>query len=319
VDEREILAVVVWSQATQWSTEILADLERTFVLRDVFRITWAPHRFASNLSRLYGDTLPPGSDKELHSGNGPFLLAVVEDPAPRYARRRATRGAARVNKTMFSARRRYRRLTGGGYRVHATLDSAEADRDLYLILGRRRSFYSGGGRRWPGEIVDLRRDLLGTDGWTDELELLQALEVCGGYVALTSADDPRQPLVLLTGDRWWAERIAQGRPEPEAETETLVAGVSRRVELQEPGDGSLDERWQQVMLDDATRDGRGILVPSPVDRFLLDIDEIEPADRAARAAQLGLPTSGPADPGFAARALAARLATPAGDRGRRGR
>ena len=261
---RAIHIVVVWSQAIGMSAEILDDLSEHFVVREVFRVTWTPERFASNLSRLYGDTLPPGSAKEIESGNGPFLLAVVEDPAPRIGRRRTTRGFRRVNVNVLAARRRYRRLTGGGYRVHATLDARETAKDLFLIVGRRPEEYA---QAWatPGDVVDFHADLLGTGGWADEFQLLQAIEVCGGYVALGGVGEPDVPLVLLAGDRWWAERIAQGTVDPEPDRRIVIAGSPRRLDLHGVGDGSLVADMQQALLRTARRNERGILVRSDED------------------------------------------------------
>ena len=85
----------------------------------------AGETFARNLSRMYGDDLPPNSAKELHCGNGPFLVAVVEDLRPRYRLRRTNRGLRILNSAVFDARRRYRRWTDGGYKVHASDSVAE--------------------------------------------------------------------------------------------------------------------------------------------------------------------------------------------------
>jgi hypothetical protein len=228
---REIHVVIVWSSAAAWNDAIVDDLAQRFRIRDVFRVTWTQGRFAGNLSRLYGDTLPPGSEKERESGTGPFLLVVIEDARARYALRKVSRRFARVNVDVFAARRRYRRLTGGGFKVHATLNEAEAEKDLFLISGRRVREYAETSEAWNGEATELARDLLGTDGWRDEDELVHAIEVCGGCDATSGLGDPRAPLVLVAGDPWWAERIAQGRPDPVPGAGVTIGGIVRRVEI----------------------------------------------------------------------------------------
>ena len=316
----EIHAFLLWANALPRSDAILADIQSRFALVDVVRIEWSRDAFASNLTRFYGQSLESGSEKELHCGNGPFLVVVVEDPEPTYAWRRTTRGRARVNVRMFDAKKRYRRWTGGGHRVHSTVTPREADRDLFLLLGLR-SADCADGRRWDGTVSAQHRDLLGADGWESRAQLLTAIELVVGYVALVSAAAPAgadELPRLLVEDRWWTAQIATCSDRPADDMLAPVAGTQLPLVLSKLGDGSLSASWQHRLLSTPVREPGGLLVPAPVDRYYLALHEVAsegrvltPADRSELerlASELELPRGDYGDPGFAARELDAYLA-----------
>jgi len=161
----EVHVFLLWSEALDKADDILDDIGSHFALREVWRVEWSREHFAQNLTRFYGQILLAGSDKELHCGVGPFLVVVVEDRQPTYGLRRTSRGKLNLNTRMFDAKARYRRWTGRGHRVHATVNRQEGDKDLFLLLGRRAAFYeTAANQQWNGAIVEQRRDLIGANG-----------------------------------------------------------------------------------------------------------------------------------------------------------
>jgi hypothetical protein len=203
---------VIWSEARVLEQRILDDIAGTFTVLEIVEVTWTPGDvFARNLSRMYGDALPPGSDKELHCGSGPFLAVVVLDDRPRHRLRRTNRGPQLLDSNVFDARARYREWTGGGYRVHASDSEAEAERNIALLLGRRACYYD----REPTRAVPDRGragDPVGTHGWQSLDELLLALEAHGCVLVSRSTGPDGDGLTMRTPDAWWAERIAGGSP-----------------------------------------------------------------------------------------------------------
>ncbi len=149
--EPEIHVFVLWSNALGQEERILRDISDEFVVRDVRRVSWPAAEFSWNLTRFYGGTLPPRAEKERHCGTDPFLVVVVEDPEPSYAPRRTPKGV--VNARTFDAKQRHRRWTGGGHRIHASLDPTEAEHDLFLLLGRRTAEYRS--RAVPGAVESM--------------------------------------------------------------------------------------------------------------------------------------------------------------------
>ncbi len=100
-----------------------------------YLINWGKEDFSENLTRFHGEHLPPNSRKEKHCGNGEFLLVVFLDKNPAYGCVDTSRGSEYVNSNVFSLKEKYRRMTGGGHKVHTTNSPEEAAHDLALLLG----------------------------------------------------------------------------------------------------------------------------------------------------------------------------------------
>jgi hypothetical protein len=287
--------VLVWERGLGEADRIVDDLRSRFLVIEAARIHWTRACFARNLTRLYGQDLPPDSDKERESGTGPFLVLVVADPEPRHRRVRTSHGRIVVNTRMLDAKKRYRGWTGGGYRVHATLTPRETEKDLFLLLGRRTESVSTA-VPWNGEVPELDTDLVGAGGWRNDVELLGAIESTVASVAL---DDGR---AVLVDDRWWVTRIVDdGGPDSVRERhEPIVGGTRTRLDVFETGDGSLPEIWQRAILAEATRDERGLRIPSEQDRSYLELAKRgDPAARDSVEAYVASLPGGPLRGGLA--------------------
>jgi hypothetical protein len=208
---------VIWASARKSEHEILEDLRTRFTLADVVELRWAADEFSRNLTRLYGEALPQGSGKERECGVGHFVVAVAVDIHPRYGLRPTTRGVRRVNIRAAAAKRRYRRWTGGGFRIHGSLDRHEAERDLQLLLGLGAE--SVVDRRWDGVV---RTRAGGHVQWDRVDDLIAA--VAAATPASLEADDG-ETIVLRTEDVWWAAVIAGADP-PAADAGALELRVS---------------------------------------------------------------------------------------------
>ena len=303
----EVHAVILWSTALDAADRIVADLRERFELVGSYRVEWTPERFGQNLRRLYGFALPERVDKTVGSGTDPFLLYVVRDPAPAYGVRQRSSGLRAVNVTTYDAKARYRDWTGGGFRVHTTIDKDEAERDVFLLLGRQSgSFADAPALDWERVPDPWRNDVLGADGWASRAELLSALELTTGYVVL------REPDTLLVGDATWARDLA---------------GAGESLELTEVGDGSLHPAWQRAIVREAVVNDSGTRVATPEHRFYARLHDAAanglpvPAVELAELAREAQAPEGPYDdPAFVRAVLAGFL----GDNGwaapeRRGR
>jgi hypothetical protein len=227
----EVHLFVLWSEARHAETEILEDVARHFRMLDLAEVTWSPEAFAQNLRCLYGTALPPDSPKERHSGTGPFLVVVVEDERPHHRLRRLGKRWRwrRVNARVIDARRRYRSMTNGGYRVHASENEREANRDLVLLFGRRAEEFLTGAD--PKGTRRHTADIIGTHGWLDARQLLLALEVTSGQRLI----DPPQgvDLAIEVQDLWWASHVLGADDGAATRHEVIVDGRPTRVLLVE--------------------------------------------------------------------------------------
>jgi hypothetical protein len=223
----EVHLFLLWSNARQCEDEIVADIAAHFRVLDLVEVEWDRETFARNLTCFYGANLPPGSDKETHSGTGPFLVCVVEDAKPRYRWRRAGRRFIRENRRMMDARAKYREVTGGGYRVHASADRAEAARDLVLLFGRRPDDFRGS--RAPETPRRHTTGMLGDHDWAGVDELMLALEVTSGVRRAT----PRAGVdhAFRVDDLWWAVHVLNGEEVGPGVWRTTIAGQPATVSL----------------------------------------------------------------------------------------
>jgi peptidoglycan/xylan/chitin deacetylase (PgdA/CDA1 family) len=112
---------------------------------------------------------------------------------------------------MFDAKQRYRSWTGGGHRIHASVDPVEAEHDLFLLLGRRAEDYLHVEGRWTGEVGEVR-ELAGTGGWRDVDELVTAIGVATRSQRLPPAAHPGPDLRIVVENRVRAVLTADARP-----------------------------------------------------------------------------------------------------------
>jgi hypothetical protein len=228
----QIHIFLLWSAARSQEGRILSDIAARFRVLDLIEVTWTlGETFARNLSRMYGDDLPPHSDKELHCGSGPFLVVVVEDVQPRYRLRRTNRGLRILNSSVFDARRRYRTWTDGGHKVHASDSVAETKRNLTLLLGERVEQFRDGRATVKHPARRVNADPVGTDGWASLEQLKLGLRMHGARMRRHT--DGRGFARVIAPDLWWIELIAGGREVVPGIREVTVAGEPMRLTLRE--------------------------------------------------------------------------------------
>jgi len=257
--DREIHVFVLWSRALDAYAEILRDIEGNFLIRDVFRVSWSKDQFSRSMTRFYGGLLPPNAEKEEHCGTDPFVVVVVEDERPRYGARRSPKPS--VNVRMFDAKQRYRRWTGGGHRIHASVDPVEAEHDLFLLLRRRSEEYLPVEGRWTGEIKEVR-ELAGAGGWRDLDELVTAIEVATEAQRLPPAEHASPALRMVVQNRVRAVLTADARPHfgrlDSRLHDVTVGGETKVLEVLRPGDRPGGSRGIRGRLEDSGSMLRGL-------------------------------------------------------------
>lgn len=183
--KKELHLFIIWENARDKQNEILEDIKEKFTVRKVYDMMWSKENFSNNLSRFYGTNLPKGSSKEEHCGNGRFLLIVVEDENPKYEQRETSKGPRIVNINMFDSKEKYRNMTGGGHKVHATNDEVETNHDLTLLLDKNKEdFLATIEEGWDGSIEKLDKDLFGSEEWKTVKDMFYALNNCTRYAIL---------------------------------------------------------------------------------------------------------------------------------------
>lgn len=257
--DRDLHLVVLWSGARHREREVLDLLAEHLVVWSTFEIAWSPERIVNDFERLYGWPLRGVFGKHREVGDGPLLLAIVEDREPAYAYRRNVSGLVELtNVRMASAKAAARELTGGGYRVHSSNNLGEFFRDATLLLGpdRLRDLLDEpepSGHR--GTITD---DLVGVDGWKDLRQLFDVLATTAEYVVLRNFEtlpdrlDPGDDLDLLCRDPQGLAAICNAvKVQPGTEDSGYLCDVAGRqvyLDIRGVDDGYYDRAWADAML-----------------------------------------------------------------------
>ena len=190
-DNSEIQLFVIWSKGRYAETDILTDIATKFEIIQTFSITWSPYMVNQNFNRFYDTKLPRNSQKETYAGAGEFKLIVVRDNSPNYEYRITSKGQFFVNTKMFDSKAKYRKLTGGGHKIHGTNDKLELKHDLVMLLGLSLDDFLKKYDKPNEDNIDLAlsQDLPGTIGWKSFDELFYVLNECDEYVVLRNSDN----------------------------------------------------------------------------------------------------------------------------------
>lgn len=271
----EIHLFVLWEHARPWADRIVADIRKTFRILDAVELRWTTDLADRHFSRLYGQWLPSDSQKLDDCGSGAPLIIVVSDDAPHYGWRRKWGTTYLVNTHLFDAKQRYRARTRASS-VHCTTSVAEAEHDLFLLLGRRSADYADRPiSPWDGSVRPLKRDLTGDAGWSSIQEMFTAIELTLDYVRLPIVESGAPIRLLETGlsahcGVEWLISEPDRHPEGASRRRypVLVNGQPVMVDLHGVGQGRKPRSWQEGILRRRVRDEEGTFVLSPKDAFL---------------------------------------------------
>ena len=134
-DERNEFLFVIWSAARSKERQILEEIGRRFKILRTFEVAWPRRHFTRNLSVFYGiKGWFRWWNKARKCGRGPFLVIVVEDPAPVWRQARDTSGRVLLcDGNIYDAKMDFRRMTGHSNRVHSSVTAKETKRQLFAL------------------------------------------------------------------------------------------------------------------------------------------------------------------------------------------
>lgn len=274
----EIHLFILWEKVYNYKYKIIEDIKNKFTILKVFEIHWNPENYSDNISRFYGQNLPPWSHKQLHCGVGPFTLVIVKDNSPRYEKRTTSRGVCEVNINMFDAKCLYREWTGGGHRVHATNSVKETNHDLALLLGCDANTFLDS-QEWDGTIEKIYDDVIGYNGWESISQLFYILNLTIDYVVLRNFEClPEQyhmkshgDIDLLTNNYTEICLITNSKPffnEPDRVLNKVkIAQEEVLFDFRHVGDGYYDQEWESSILKNRKLSDKGFYIPDDEDYF----------------------------------------------------
>jgi hypothetical protein len=188
---KELHLMIIWQNARYKEKEIIASLSKKFTILEKYEIEWNKSLFEKNLSNFYGTKLPKNSKKEIHCGNGKFLLITFYDNYPKYSLVETGRGTEEVNLNVFLIKEKFRNMTGGGHKVHTTNTIAETNHDLVMLFGINYSDYEiliskkENTTSYTNNIIEnVPSNIVGVDGWKNLEQLLYVMNNTLEYVVL---------------------------------------------------------------------------------------------------------------------------------------
>ena len=181
----ELHLFIIWKNALYKKDDIINDIEKKFEIINMYNVTWSDKKYSENLSRFYGVKLLKDCEKEKHCGRGTFLLIIVKDNNPKYDYRKTTAGVEFVNINMFDAKALYRKMTGGGHKIHCTNSLKETNHDLTLLLDKNiEDYLKDVNINKTDNIINLEKDLFGANGFNSVSDMFYSLNNCIDYAIL---------------------------------------------------------------------------------------------------------------------------------------
>ncbi len=271
----ELHIVILWEAARKRREEAEALIKSRLDVVLICEYFWDPYFAAENYAAFYGDRLENIQYKVDHCGRGPFLVYIVRDNSPLYGLRETSSGKREVNVNMFDLKMELRTLAGGGHRVHASDNEAEARLNAASLF--RMSLEELIGGHGDGTSFGMRSDIAGARGWESWDELFRTLNCCTRFVVLRnfyafskSEESAHGDTDLLVEDGKAAETIIAGRKvfpgDKRVLFKTVVGGNEELIDIRRLGDGYYADAWEKHMLDNRQRLGEaGAFAPEDED------------------------------------------------------
>jgi hypothetical protein len=259
----ELHIFIIWENAQPKKNDILNDIVNKFTIVKIVNIKWDEDNFSENMSRFYGEKLPPKSFKEVECGTGRFTLILILDRDPIYQIRTTSKGSFLVNTKTFDAKEIYRKWTGGGHKIHATNNINETKHDLLILLGRNYNDYINKIKKNIKNNIKESfedRNIIGCIQWPSLEILFSVLNETTKYVVLRNYEgfpsnyylDKHGDIDLLVENQKDTAYLLNAKPvsstKHRAQYMVNINYKTIRFDIRFVGDGYYDERWQRSIL-----------------------------------------------------------------------
>lgn len=185
----EIQLFVIWSNGKRWSKKILSSIGENFDIMNIYHITWDKELFTDNLIRFYRYNKPAIINKVGDCGEDDFLAIIVRDMNPIYMPRATSSGTRIVNTKMFDLKEVYRKMTGGGFKIHGTTNTQEALHDISFLIGEELEKYLTNTYVKEDKCIEWTRNVVGLKEWKSIDEVFYLLNKNIDYCILRNFEN----------------------------------------------------------------------------------------------------------------------------------
>ena len=274
--DSKLYLFIIWEKSRNKTEEILDDLRKKFVIRDVYQVKWSKENFLNNLRRFYGKTLPDAQEKAKVCGTGPFLVIIISDPYPKFNYSKNIFEEDLVNSNINESKIKYRKWIGEDFTVHSSISDSETSHNLTLLFGKNPyDFEKDLPEEWNGSIKNLELDLIGHDGWNDMKQLLYVMNSTVNYVILRNFEGmPTEfdyhDVDILVNDEKLPYIVDKDFSSLSNDARSIEFNVGGKTIIFNPnyfGDHYYDERWEKDILKRRTFHPNGFYTPCKMDYF----------------------------------------------------
>ena len=274
--DSKLYLFIIWEKSRNKTEEILDDLRKKFVIRDVYQVKWSKENFLNNLRRFYGKTLPDAQEKAKVCGTGPFLVIIISDLYPKFDYSENMFEEDLVNSNINESKIKYRKWIGEDFTVHSSISDSETSHNLTLLFGKNPyDFEKDLPEEWNGAIKNLELDLIGHDGWNDMKQLLYVMNSTVNYVILRNFEGmPTEfdyhDVDILVNDEKLPYIVDKDFSSLSNDARSIEFNVGGKTIIFNPnyfGDHYYDERWEKDILKRRTFHPNGFYTPCKMDYF----------------------------------------------------
>jgi predicted component of type VI protein secretion system len=275
----ETYIFIIWEKARNKTDEIINDLDKKFVIRNVIEITWSQNEFLNNLKRFYGRSLPDAKEKSYVCGTGPFLVVIVSDINPKFnepSKSGISLERDYVNSNILNCKLKYRKLIGKKFTIHSSISKNETEHNLTLLFGKNiDDFTKELPTKWDGIIKKIKLDLIGTDGWKNMNELFYVMNGTVNYVVLRNfegmpSEFDYNDVDLLVEDEKLAYIVKKDFSLVKDNLRSIKIKVGTNNITLNPnyvGDHYYDQKWEKDILKRRVLHDNGFYIPNKSDYF----------------------------------------------------
>ncbi len=275
----ETYIFIIWEKARNKTDEIINDLDKKFVIRNVIEITWSQNEFLNNLKRFYGRSLPDAKEKSYVCGTGPFLVVIVSDINPKFnepSKSGISLERDYVNSNILNCKLKYRKLIGKKFTIHSSVSKNETEHNLTLLFGKNiDDFTKDLPDTWDGIIKKIKLDLIGTDGWKNMNELFYVMNGTVNYVVLRNfegmpSEFDYNDVDLLVEDEKLAYIVKKDFSLVKDNLRSIKIKVGTNNITLNPnyvGDHYYDQKWEKDILKRRVLHDSGFYIPNKSDYF----------------------------------------------------
>lgn len=268
----EIQLFLLWGNARYKEAEIIEEIKKQFEIVEMYEISWDKNVFKQNLERFYCEKI---RGKIKHTGTDKFLLVTIRDKSPQYEYMQTLKGYELVNSKILTLKNKFRKLTGGGYKIHSTNDIGEVDKNLVFLIGESYNDYYNRtiGKSWSdgSEYLQITEQPKGTNGWKSFEDVFYLLNSSCKYVVLRGLDVSGGDIDLIVDDFNTVKHLLNGkkvhRNKFRTQVETTINGERCLFDLMYVGDNYYCEKWEEDILENRVLSTEGYYVPSQQDFF----------------------------------------------------